>query len=208
MGKIVKSIKRPGGFEITNRAISFCKFDKGAKILDLGCGEGATVDFLTDKGFEAAGIDRNPANINLQKNLLVGLAETMPFQNSSMDGIIMECSFNLMDDQKTVLKRCFEVLKPAGKLIISVLYARGKTNLINGSCIGLVETKEDIIQKLEGSNFCVELFEDYSTELRTMWGQMIFDQGAKAFYCDLGVCPEKLKEVKCGYCLIVAKKCS
>ena len=207
MGCTVKNIRRPGGFEITNRAISFCSFSKGAKILDLGCGQGATVDHLTNQGYEAFGIDSNPANISPQSNLITASAETIPFPDSSMDGIMMECSFNLMDDQQSVLKRCFEVLKPEGRLIISVMYARGKTELINGS-IGRIETKEDLLHKLEANNFCPELFEDYSKELRTMWGQMIFDKGAKAFYCELGASPEKLKTAKCGYCLIVAKKCS
>lgn len=208
MGKIVRNIKRPGGFKITDRAISFCEFRKGAKILDIGCGEGATVDYLINKGFEALGVDKNPTNAASQQNLTIGTAETLPFPNSSMDGIMMECSFNLMDNQQEVLKRCFEVLKPTGKLIISVMYARGKTKLENGCCIGRIVPKDEIIQKLETHGFFVKLFEDYSDELKTMWGQMIFDKGAKAFYCGLGVTPEKFKEMKCGYCLIVAQKCS
>ena len=205
MGEIIKNIKRPGGFEITNRAISFCAFRKGARLLDLGCGQGATVDHLTEQGFEAFGIDSNPSNICSQNNLIIASASTIPFSDSSINGIMMECSFNLMKDQKVALQECLRVLKPDGKLIISILYARGKTELTHGS-LGLIETKENIMRKLEASGFCPELFEDYSDHLRTMWGQMIFDKGRDAFYCDLGISTEKLKEVKCGYCLIVAKK--
>lgn len=208
METIEKNIKRPGGFRITDRAISFCGFCKGSKILDIGCGEGTSVDYLIDKGFEAFGIDNKPVNPALQQNLTIGAAENLPFLNSSMDGIMMECSFNLMDNQQAVLKRCYDVLKPAGRLIISVMYAQGEAKLDNCSCIGQIAPKNEIIQKLKTNGFSVELFEDYSKELKTMWGQMIFNMGAKAFYCEMGITPEKFKEVKCGYCLIVAKKCS
>ena len=206
MGEIIKSIKRPGGFEITSRAISFCAFRKGATILDLGCGQGATVDYLTGHGFEAFGIDSNPVNICLQNNLIIASAETIPFPDSSIDGVIMECSFNLVNDQMAALKECLRVLKPEGRLIISILYARGDEEVHVQSSLGQIESKDTIINKLIDSHFFPELFEDYSDHLRTMWGQMIFDKGAKAFYCELGISPEKLKGVKCGYCLIIAKK--
>ena len=40
---------RPGGFLLTKRAVSNCGFEKDQKILDVGCGMGATVKFLIDE---------------------------------------------------------------------------------------------------------------------------------------------------------------
>ncbi|NJO87604.1 MAG: hypothetical protein HC831_00575 [Chloroflexia bacterium] len=59
---------------------------------------------------------------------------------------------------------------------------------------------------LETNGFDLEVFEDHSQHLKTLWGQTIFEKGAKAFYCDLGVSPEQMKRIRCGYYLIVAKK--
>jgi arsenite methyltransferase len=40
---------RPGGFALTKRAIEYCGFGKGARLLDVGCGLGATVEYLVDQ---------------------------------------------------------------------------------------------------------------------------------------------------------------
>jgi hypothetical protein len=85
------------------------------------------------------------------------------------------------------------------------MYARGEAARLKG-CLGRVDSKESIINILESKGFAIEHFEDFSQHLQAMWGQMIFEKGAKTFYCDLGVDPETMKRIKCGYFLIVARK--
>jgi len=195
-------VNRPGGFLITEKALQICSFQKGAEILDLGCGSGATVDYLTQKyGYKAFGLDLNPVENNLTK----ASAEEIPFSDNSMDGIMMECSFSVMNDQETVLKECYRVLRKDGRLIISDMYAHGEAARLKG-CMGRIDIKEDITNIIERNGFTVSFFEDFSHHLQTMWGQMIFEKGVKSFYCSLGISPEDLKRVKCGYYLIVAEK--
>ena len=199
-------LNRPGDFIITDRAIDLCSFQSGARLLDIGCGSGATVNFLREKyKFEAFGIDIDLQN--QQSNLIRASAEQIPFVTSSMDGVLMECSLSIMKDQVIVLNECSRVLKDNGKLIISDMYARGEPAHLNG-CLGRVDLKENIIRIIESNGFIVELFEDYTHYLQTMWGQIIMDKGAQEFYCSLGVSPEVMKRIKCGYCLIVATKSS
>jgi ubiquinone/menaquinone biosynthesis C-methylase UbiE len=199
-------INRPGEFIITDRALSFCSFPANAKILDLGCGSGATVNYIIQNyGFEAFGIDNATEFENVQSNLINTSAEKIPMQSDSMDGVIMECSFSLMDDQHSVLKESNRVLRENGLLIISDMYARGEAAILTGS-LGRIDKKETIITTIENCGFEVELFEDYTQLLKTMWGQMIFEKGAENFYSELGVCADVIKQIKCGYYLIVAKK--
>ncbi|RPH30041.1 MAG: class I SAM-dependent methyltransferase [Bacteroidales bacterium] len=199
-------INRPGGFIITDTAFCFCSFPNNAKILDLGCGSGATVDYLQQKySFEAYGLDKKLELSVLQVNLIKAPAESIPFPATSMDGVLMECSFSMMDNQKTVLKECNRVLNANGRLIISDMYARGEAARLKG-CLGRIDSKESIINIIESNGFTIEHFEDFTQHLQTMWGQMIFEKGAKTFYCDLGVDPETMKRIKCGYYLIVARK--
>ena len=40
---------RPGNFDITRSAAEAAGFKKGDKILDVGCGRGETMRFLTDE---------------------------------------------------------------------------------------------------------------------------------------------------------------
>jgi len=197
-------VNRPGGFIITDRAIGFCSFPSDAKILDLGCGFGATVDHLVkNHGLESVGLDpkEEPSNPNIIK----ASAEQIPFQNATFDGVLMECSFSVVENQETALKECHRVLKTDGRLIISDMYARGEGALLEG-CLGRVDIKEEIFSRLENNGYAIDLFEDFSDHLKAMWGQLIFDKGAKSFYCELGVTPEVMKRIKCGYFLIVASK--
>ncbi len=203
MEEVKKNIKRPGGFEITSKALSFCSFKKGSRIIDLGCGSGATVDFLTSEGFEAYGIDNDTKKTRPQINLINGSAEKIPFPESSVDGVFMECSFTLMNDQRAVLNECYRVLKPGGRLVISSLYARGDPAYIKDG-FGHIDRKEDIVLKIENNGFDIELFEDHSGHLPAMWGQMIFERGLDSLYNSLGVDHEKMKSIKAGYFLLIA----
>jgi arsenite methyltransferase len=197
---------RPGGFVITDRALMLCSFRSGAKILDLGCGSGATVVYLTEKyGFEVIGLDKNPELKNPTCTLVRAAAEDIPVHATTMDGALLECSFSVMDDQEKVLKECYRILKPNGRLIISDMYARGEPAQLS-ACLGRIDLKEEILSRIENHGFRVEFFEDFSQQLNTMWGQMIFDQGSEAFHSSLGVTPDTLKRIKCGYCLIIATK--
>ena len=37
---------RPGGLELTGRAVTLCDFPSDARLLDVGCGMGSTVEYL------------------------------------------------------------------------------------------------------------------------------------------------------------------
>ena len=51
-------ILHPGGLALTAKAAKYCSFRTGALVLDVGCGAGASIDFLHDaSGLTAVGID-------------------------------------------------------------------------------------------------------------------------------------------------------
>lgn len=196
---------RPGGFVLTDRAAELGGFKQGMKILDLGCGAGYTVDYLKEKyGIDATGLDKNAWH-NEKAGILIALADDIPLQDGSLDAILMECSFSLMDEPGKVLSECHRTLKPGGKLIISDMYARGEPAVLTGS-LGRLENKEHLLARIKKSHFSIEVFEDHTLLLQSMWGQMIFDQGAEKFYCSLGASPAELKRIKCGYYLMMAVK--
>ncbi len=198
------NINRPGGFLITDKAIEFCSLNKDSKIIDIGCGHGATVDHLiSNYGFSAVGIDISEKRSG--SSFFVNSAENIPFAESCFDAVIMECSFSLTENQDKVLAECLRVLKPKGYLIISDMYALGTPARLQSS-LGLIDSKENIFSILFKNGFTINLFEDFSDQLRAMWGQMIFDKGATAFYCEIGASPEKMKLIKCGYFLLIATK--
>lgn len=195
-----------GGFEITSRAISFCSFPPKAKIIDIGCGSGITVNYLTQElGFEAIGIDRETESTCQKNNLLNASGEALPFPEDHADGIFMECSFSMMSSQKQVLKECYRTLRKNGWLVISDMYARGEPARLTGY-LGWFDTKDQIISLIENSGFRIKLFEDWTHSLKSLWGQMILKSGSDSFYGRLGVSYETIRRIKPGYYLIVASK--
>jgi arsenite methyltransferase len=197
---------RPGGYVLTDRAISLGQFEPGARILDVGCGSGATVEYLRKKhGFDPAGVDCDSGLLCANPGLFVAMAEHLPFPAGSMDGILMECSFSVVEDQEKVLEECYRVLKPSGRLILTDMYARGEPARLKGH-LGRIDAKEDILALIRKHHFDVEIFEDHSPLLKTRWGQMILDHGEEYFCSVLGVTFEDLTRIRCGYFLVIAVK--
>ena len=213
---------RPGGFAITDRAISYCDFQRDARIADIGCGLGATVRHLEEKfGLLAAGLDRNPVRLLAARTgtdgrdrpsdptsnrLIVGDAMDMPFSDSSLDGLLFECSFSRMEPPEAVLSECRRVLKIGGYWICTDLYARRKPAALFNGVVGRFDAREMIVERAKANGFEVCLFEDHTPAVQTMIGQMILDGGIESLYESFGLDREELREIGCGYYLMIAAR--
>lgn len=126
------AIFRPGSFDITDRGIELAQLGKGAKVLDIGCGEGDSVAHMAeDMGMDAEGIDMSLKMINAAKekhpgiNVKMGDGEFLDdYSSYTFDGITMECVLSLINIPDESLHEAYCVLKKGGKLIISDLYYR------------------------------------------------------------------------------------
>ena len=58
---------RPGGFKLTEQAVHFCALNDRSRVLDLGCGMGATASYLyRQHGILTVGIDPSTGAITLR----------------------------------------------------------------------------------------------------------------------------------------------
>jgi ubiquinone/menaquinone biosynthesis C-methylase UbiE len=100
------------------------------RILDVGCGAGVTMIELAEKGYAVSGLDIAPKMIELaqaeaqrrqlQCDFKVGLAESLPYPDQSFDVLIaLGLLGNILDD-KPVLKEMVRVLKPGGRLLLTM----------------------------------------------------------------------------------------
>lgn len=123
---------KPGGFRITKKAVGQWKLPKEAKVLDIGCGRGETLEFLEKEfGFNGSGIDLSMALIkegktrNPDLNIQYGDGEFLDgFLSYSFDGVTMECVLSLINLPDEALHEAYCVLKKGGKLFISDLYIK------------------------------------------------------------------------------------
>ncbi|MDR2132425.1 MAG: class I SAM-dependent methyltransferase [Clostridiales Family XIII bacterium] len=118
----------PGGFDLIEEAMNLCDFPEGARILEVGCGEGATLAWLEKtRGMKCTGIDASEALLRRGRELRPGLdlrrgeMEAPDFPSLAFDGVIMECALSLSPMQLEALHEAWCVLKKGGKLIVADL---------------------------------------------------------------------------------------
>jgi len=102
-------------------------FNKGDKILDIGCSHGTAVKLLNEKGFNAYGADISSVAIDICdkrniKNCKVSSAANLDFEDSYFDGIVSSDTFEHLDlgEIPLAISECNRVLKPGGIAILHI----------------------------------------------------------------------------------------
>ncbi|MCG8485370.1 MAG: class I SAM-dependent methyltransferase [Clostridia bacterium] len=123
---------KPEEFRITDQALGIWNLKKGAEVLDIGCGQGETVEYLEKEyGYKARGIDLSKAMIkrglarNPKLNIQYGDGEFLDgFLSYSFDGVMMENVLSFIGLPDEALHEAYCVLKKGGKLFISDLFIK------------------------------------------------------------------------------------
>ncbi|AFQ43192.1 DVU_1556 family methyltransferase [Desulfosporosinus meridiei] len=182
---------RPGGFYLTDLGVKSCNFSPGARVLDVGCGSGATVDRLVSLyGLQALGLDPSALLLesglkkNPSLNLIQGQGEDLPFPAQQMDGVFAECALSVMADLDQVLQEIFRVLKPGGWLVINDVYAKNPDGLTGlqalklDSCIRRALPKEALVDKLLQQGFRLVNWMDHTNLLTQLTVNLIMTHGS------------------------------
>lgn len=215
---------RPGGFLLTQRAVSICGLRQGMRILDIGCGMGATVNFLETKyGIDAYGIDPSEKLIRLgidQYNISIenGRGESIPYGDNLFDGVFAECTLSLMGDYEKTIKETYRVLKTGGYFIVSDVYAK-RTEFINElkateieTCLRGLFDLEALKTTMESYGFGIKVSEDWSSLLKQLMVDIIFKYGSMKKFWNIVSCKNcdefrrKLALCKPGYFFIIGEK--
>lgn len=211
MSHTERGLCRPGGFEVTGELLRISGLDRESaaslplRVLDVGCGEGATVEYLRNRfpAWEISGLDKNPAFCT-PGMIETGRAEALPAANASMDVVFMECSLSKTESPEKALQEALRVLKPEGWLLISDMYARKKELLADG-LLGRLELAERIWHRMMAVGFSVLEMQDMSGMLIQWAGQQILDGNGSILDGALGADRKSLKEAGCGYYYCAAR---
>lgn len=210
---------RPGGLQLTAEAIRYCELQNGARVLDIGCGCGVSVEYLRELGFRAVGIDYQVRNPNCSLFVARSEATCLPIASESMDAALAECSLSLMDKKEEVLAECSRILKTNGRLAITDMYSRnpaGVPNLraLSNACVSGMIVREELEAQLEGAGFLIERWEDHSHVLKQLLFRILM---AGETLDQLWTCEgtgkqearhigETVRAARPGYFLLVARK--
>ncbi len=124
---IVGESLHPGGLESTRHLLVAAKLPPGTRLLDAGCGLGASSRLAaTEFGLHVDGVDASgeaiaraaarerPMRVRwLQADLL-----DLPYADATFDGVLAECVLSAMDRERA-LAELRRVMRPHGQLIMS-----------------------------------------------------------------------------------------
>lgn len=180
---------RPGGFDLADRALDIFRSNTEALLLDIGCGNGATLGYLRRcGGTRACGIDPSPVLLDRARGeadyipLVSGRGECLPFASAIFDGIIAECVLSIAG-YDIVTCECLRVLKNKGYLFLSDIYLRdsaamprasGQTPCGRANILSRIE----ICKTLEERGFILHSWEDRSPALRDFAARVILAGGS------------------------------
>ena len=183
---------------MTERAVAFCGFRPGARLLDVGCGAGATVELLCGRyGFAAAGIDPSRALIaegvvrNPSLPLSEGKAEALPVEDGTLDAIFCECVLSLVSEPLRALSEFHRALRPGGRLILSDMYDRE------------TEGRGEMETRLAEGGFMVILWEDHTPLLKELAARLVLAGCPLDGLCAPAGCAAGARP---GYYLMIATK--
>lgn len=98
------------------------------KILDAGCGSGPLAEILVERGASVTGFDSSEGMINLARKrlgrnaelLVADLGQPLPFADDTFDDVVASLVFHYLEDWVAPLAEMRRVLRPGGRIIMSV----------------------------------------------------------------------------------------
>src|SRR5258708_11006939 len=100
----------------------------GRRILDAGCGSGPLFAALRDRGAIVTGFDKSAGMVELARRRLgddadlqvADLGSPLPFPDGEFDDVIASLVLHYLEDWAPALAELRRVLKPSGRLLVSV----------------------------------------------------------------------------------------
>jgi SAM-dependent methyltransferase len=212
--------QHPGGLVLTQQVIAYCAFAAGAKVVDIGCGAGTTVEYLrTVCGLDAVGVDLSEVRLEQGRSRSAGLpllqaaGEQLPFADAAADGVIAECSLSVMQDAGKVVAESSRILVDGGRLAITDVYVRNPDDSLSACQLPGAGVGRDLTRLLAKNAFQIIVWEDRSVLLPEFVASYIMEHGSIEDFWQ-GMAGNDLRQSarqtmdrpRLGYFLLVAEK--
>ncbi len=176
--------RHPNGETMTLDLLKRAGFSPGARILDLGAGDGDTVRLMRGIGLLAEGVDLAPGTDVAKGDIL-----NLPYEDGTFDGAIAECVFSVCGDTLSAFREAYRVLKSGGNLILSDVYLPKGGN----AAMSLPYPADRPGWEKTGEGFCLTEFTDFTS----VWTDYILDCVWHGI--DIGDCGYFTRGEKFGY---------
>lgn len=183
---------RPGGSSLTERILELSAPSHDSRVLDAGCGTGASMAIIRKRGIERVfGVDLHSGLLReayrMKQSVAQGNLARLPFADTSFDLLICECTWNLTP-KKQVLAEFARVLKPGGVLAVTDIYSRKIDGAQAGTwpvscCFSQATDLATVEQQITNATFTVTTMEDHTPLLKKTAADFVFAHGSlQAFW--------------------------
>lgn len=172
----------PGGAALTQELLDLAGVRAGQRVLDAGCGRGASVHLLADRGCEAVGLDANPANARTAARGACGAraafcaarATPLPFRDATFDAVVSECALCVFGDRAGFLGEAWRVLRPGGVLALADVTLEAPRGSFAGAagfaaCLGGAVPRAELVAAVEAAGLERARAWDRSDALTDLW---------------------------------------
>lgn len=112
-------------------------YKEGAKILDIGCGNGSFLDQMKELGWLTYGIDVVPGLLDDQKNIHLGSAMEIPFADDEFDCVTsFDCFEHMLESSVPyAFSEVRRVLYPGAMAVLKIETAPSGSKGVNGEIL-------------------------------------------------------------------------
>ena len=108
------------------------------RLLDVGCGDGSYLNLMSNLGWDVVGCEPDPEAANIARehfglHVIAGMFEDIDMPSDSFDAITLSHVIEHTPDPYRVLRRCFNLLRKNGRLVLITPNTRSLGHRIFGS---------------------------------------------------------------------------
>jgi SAM-dependent methyltransferase len=113
----------PGGRDFAEGTVCFLRApEPGARLLEVGFGDGSTLVRMRDLGWNVVGIEADPVAVENSRGLgldtRLGGLNAQAFQDASFDAIYASHVLEHVHNPVGLLQECYRILKPGGVVVM------------------------------------------------------------------------------------------
>ncbi len=103
-------------------SVFYLRGERRGRLLDVGCGSGANMEWLRSLGWQVAGIEPDPEAVAAARrrglDVEAGTLESRAYPDGAFDAVLLNHVIEHVPDPRRTLGECRRVLAPSGRLVI------------------------------------------------------------------------------------------